>query len=63
MNVEFALSAVRKLLNIFDLDVLLQSHIGDLKFCCNLHTTSTLSQNMKDEFVLRAIRQIVFKYI
>ena len=31
MNVEFALRAVRQILNIFDLDLLLQSHIGDLK--------------------------------
>ena len=33
MNVEFALRAVRQILNIFD------RHIGDLNFCCNLHTT------------------------
>ena len=32
MNVEFALRAVRQILNIFDIDLWLQSHIGDLKF-------------------------------
>ena len=32
MNVEFALRAVRQILKIFDLDLRLQSHIGDLKF-------------------------------
>ena len=31
MNVEFALSDVRQILNIFDIDLCLQSHIGDLK--------------------------------
>ena len=31
MNVEFALRAVSQILNIFDLDLCLQSHIGDLK--------------------------------
>ena len=31
MNVEFALSAVRQILNTFDLDLWLQSHIDDLK--------------------------------
>ena len=30
MNVEFALSAVRQILNTFDLDLGLQTHIGDL---------------------------------
>ena len=32
MNVEFALRAIRQILNILDLDLCLQSHIGDLKF-------------------------------
>ena len=32
MNVEFALRAVMQILNILDLDLLLQSHISDLKF-------------------------------
>ena len=31
MNSEFALKPVRQILNIFDLDLSLQSHIGDLK--------------------------------
>ena len=29
MNVKFALRAVTQILNIFDLDLCLQSHIGD----------------------------------
>ena len=64
----FALGAVRQLLNIFDLDSKVISLI--LNFCCNLHTTATivpnmntLSQNIKEEFVLRAISQIDSKYI
>ena len=36
---EFSLRAVRQILNIFDLDLWLQSHIGDLNFLLNLHTT------------------------
>ena len=59
MNIEFALRAVRQILNIFDLDLRLQSHIGDLK----LPNMNTPSQNIKEEFVLRAIRQIDSKHI
>ena len=65
---EFALRAVRHILNIFDFDSKVISVI--LNFCCNLHTTgnivpkiNTLSQNIKEEFVLRAISQIDSKYI
>ena len=32
MNVEFAVRAVRQILNVFDLDLRLQSHTGGLKF-------------------------------
>ena len=32
MKVVFASKAVRQILNILDLDLCLQSHIGDLKF-------------------------------
>ena len=39
MNVEFALKAVRQIFDIFDLDLCLQSHIGNIFCCCNLHTT------------------------
>ena len=70
MNVEFSLRAVRQILIhltlTFDSKVI---SVG-LNFCCNLHTTGnhcvkddTLSQNMEEEFMLRAIRQIDFKYI
>ena len=70
MNVEFALRAVRQILNIFDLDLWLQSHIGDQIFV-EIYTSqativlnmNTLSQNIEEEFVLRAISQIDSKYI
>ena len=71
MNVEFALRAVRQILNILDLDLCLQSHIGDLNFFVIIYTPqativpnmNTLSQNIKEEFVLRAISQLDSKYI
>ena len=66
MNVEFALRAVRQILNIFDLDLCLQSHIGDLIYIPQttiVPNMNTLSQNIKEEFVFRAISQIYSKYI
>ena len=69
MNVEFALRAVRQILNIFDLDLWLQV-ISVIVIFVVIYTPqativsnmNTLSQNIKEEFVLRAINQIDSKY-
>ena len=68
MNVEFALRAVKQILNIFDLD---SKVISVILFFVVIYTPqativsnmNTLSQTIKGEFVLRAISQIDSKYI